>query len=229
MYFLVVWLLTTFKRIDLISFASAPSPLHFHSEYTIRYIYFRIRIRSLSTPLHRRKHMVEDMVKVKSDPIRSSYIPTHRSLIFPGFKRPQIWIFFMAMAMVMAMIVLEMCGSYDGEGQESGRAAAERSCSRSGQPHRSCPGRWNHPARRLHRATTSLRCPPITRRGKQPIAGRGRWANCKCFLFLRETSAAFVFLQSFILGYRMGMLLIGLRDRPMRSWVWCPLSDQPTF
>jgi hypothetical protein len=46
--FLVVWLLTTFKCTDPISFVSAPSLHHFRSESTIRYICFRIRIRSLS-------------------------------------------------------------------------------------------------------------------------------------------------------------------------------------
>jgi hypothetical protein len=75
--FLVVWLLTNFKRTDPISFVSAPNPLHFCSESVIIYIRFRIRIRSLSAPLRIRwKHMIEDMVKAKSNPIRSVYIPT---------------------------------------------------------------------------------------------------------------------------------------------------------
>jgi hypothetical protein len=46
--FLVVWLLTSFKRTDPIIFVSAPSLLYFRSESAIRYILFRIRIRSLS-------------------------------------------------------------------------------------------------------------------------------------------------------------------------------------
>jgi hypothetical protein len=76
--FLVVWLLTTFKRTDPISFVSAPNPLYFRSESVIRYIRFRIRILSLSAPLWiRQKHMVEDIVKAKSNPIQSVYIPSH--------------------------------------------------------------------------------------------------------------------------------------------------------
>jgi hypothetical protein len=81
---LVLWLLTTFKCIVPISFVSAPNSLHFCSESVIRYICFRIRIRSLSAPLRiRRKHMVEDMVKAKSDPIQSVYIPicTHTGMM----------------------------------------------------------------------------------------------------------------------------------------------------
>jgi hypothetical protein len=75
--FLVVWLLTTFKRTDPISFVSVLNPLHFRSESAIRYICFWIRIRSLSAPLRIRwKHIVEDKVKAKSDPIWSVYIPT---------------------------------------------------------------------------------------------------------------------------------------------------------
>jgi hypothetical protein len=50
---------------------SAPFPLRIRSISAIRYIRFWIRIRSLSAPLRIRwKHMVEDMVKAKSDPIR---------------------------------------------------------------------------------------------------------------------------------------------------------------
>jgi hypothetical protein len=75
--FLVVWLLTNFKYTDPISFVSAPSPPYFRSESVIRYICSRIRIRSLSAPFRiRRKHMVEDMVNTKCDPIRSVYIPS---------------------------------------------------------------------------------------------------------------------------------------------------------
>jgi hypothetical protein len=47
---LVVWLLTTFKRTDPISFISAPSPLYFRSEDAIRYIHSQIHIRSSSAP-----------------------------------------------------------------------------------------------------------------------------------------------------------------------------------
>jgi hypothetical protein len=36
--FLVVWLLTTFKHTDLISFVSGPNPLNFRSESAIKYI-----------------------------------------------------------------------------------------------------------------------------------------------------------------------------------------------
>jgi hypothetical protein len=38
--FLVVWLLTTFKSTDSISFVSDPNPLHFRSESAMRYICF---------------------------------------------------------------------------------------------------------------------------------------------------------------------------------------------
>jgi hypothetical protein len=69
--FLVIWLLTTFKCTDLISFVFAPSPLHFGSKSAITYICFRVCIRILSALLRIWwKHMVEDMVKEKSDPIR---------------------------------------------------------------------------------------------------------------------------------------------------------------
>jgi hypothetical protein len=74
---LVVWLLITFEHIVPFSFVSTPSPLHFRSESTIRYIRSWFRIRSLSASFRIwRKHMVKDMVMVKSDPIRSGYIPS---------------------------------------------------------------------------------------------------------------------------------------------------------
>jgi hypothetical protein len=74
--FLVVWLLTIFKHTNPISFVSVLNLLHFCSESVIRYICFRIRIRSLSAPLRiRRKHMV----KAKSDPIWSVYIPKYNT------------------------------------------------------------------------------------------------------------------------------------------------------
>jgi hypothetical protein len=67
---------TIYKHTDPISFVSAPSPFHFRSESTIKDIRFRICIRSLSAPLRiRRKNMVENMVKIKSNPIRSVYVP----------------------------------------------------------------------------------------------------------------------------------------------------------
>jgi hypothetical protein len=72
---------------------------------------------------------------------------SRRSLLFPCLKRPQIW----NSSMTMAMVVIEMYGSYEGEGQESGGAAAERLCSRSGQPCRWRRGRLNRLTRRLHR------------------------------------------------------------------------------
>jgi hypothetical protein len=49
--FLVVWLLTTIKHTDPFSFISALNPFYFRSESAIKYIRFRIRIRSLSAPL----------------------------------------------------------------------------------------------------------------------------------------------------------------------------------
>jgi hypothetical protein len=61
---------STYTRTYLINFVSAPSPLHFCSEFAVRYIRFRIRIQSLSAPLRiRRNNMVQDMVEGKSDPI----------------------------------------------------------------------------------------------------------------------------------------------------------------
>jgi hypothetical protein len=92
----------------------------------------------------------------------------------------------------MAMVVLEICGSYEGEGQGSGGAEAERPCSRSRQPRRWHRGKPNRPVRRLQllsdrptvqkycvatilngwrSATTSIGCPSIARHGRQPITG----------------------------------------------------------
>jgi hypothetical protein len=72
--FLVVWSFTTLKRTDPISFVSTSSLLHF----AIIYIRSWIRIRSLSAPFWiRQKHMVEGMVKTKSDLIRSVYFPSY--------------------------------------------------------------------------------------------------------------------------------------------------------
>jgi hypothetical protein len=69
---------TTYTQTDSISYVFTPSSLHFCSESAIRYIRFRIRIRSLSAPLRIRwKNMVEKMVKVKSDPIHLHPYP-HR-------------------------------------------------------------------------------------------------------------------------------------------------------
>jgi hypothetical protein len=53
------------------------------------------------------------------------------------------------MAMAMVMVVLRCAGAMKGEGQGIGGAAAERLCSRSGQPRRRLRGRPNRPARRL--------------------------------------------------------------------------------
>jgi hypothetical protein len=110
----------TYACTYLISFVSAPSPLHFRFESAVRYIRFWIRIRSLFAPNPMKKHgRGYGDSKIRSDPFTSLVIAIFvlaamsLTMVVPSLNSQQRWeIVWFAFLWKLVLIHLSMLVTY---------------------------------------------------------------------------------------------------------------------